>query len=366
MKWKQQLDGMQAYKPGKPIEEVQREYGLKEVIKLASNENPFGYSPKVTAYLQNNAVNHALYPDGYAQNLRTAVADHLGVKETQLLFGNGSDDIIAIITRALLYPGVNTIMADPSFSQYWHNAEIEGAEVRKIPCVEGAHDLDSMAAAIDDQTSIVWVCSPNNPTGVVIPDTALRAFLAKVPSDVLVVLDEAYIEYVTHPGHKDTLPIIDEYPNVLLLRTFSKAYGLASFRVGYAIGQAGVIAKLDPVRAPFNNTILSQAVAAIALSDQAYIEACREANENGKKQYVEFCEKHNLKYFPSDTNFIFFDTQADSDVVFQELMKRGFIVRSGNALGLQGFIRVTIGTEAQNAALLSQLDEVLTQQGVFA
>lgn len=333
---------------------------------MASNENPFGCSPKVTAYLQNNAVNHALYPDGYAQNLRTAVANHLGVKETQLLFGNGSDDIIAIITRALLYPGVNTIMADPSFSQYWHNAEIEGAEVRKIPCVEGAHDLDSMAAAIDDQTSIVWVCSPNNPTGVVIPDTALRAFLAKVPSDVLVVLDEAYIEYVTHPGHKDTLPIIDEYPNVLLLRTFSKAYGLASFRVGYAIGQTGVIAKLDPVRAPFNNTILSQAVAAIALSDHAYIEACREANENGKKQYVEFCEKHNLKYFPSDTNFIFFDTQADSDVVFQELMKRGFIVRSGNALGLQGFIRVTIGTEAQNAALLSQLDEVLTQQGVFA
>ncbi|WP_155590630.1 histidinol-phosphate transaminase [Lysinibacillus cavernae] len=366
MKWKQQLDGMQAYKPGKPIEEVQREYGLKEVIKLASNENPFGCSPKVIAYLQNNAVNHALYPDGYAQNLRTAVANHLGVKETQLLFGNGSDDIIAIITRALLYPGVNTVMADPSFSQYWHNAEIEGAEVRKVPCIEGAHDLEAMVAAIDEKTSIVWVCSPNNPTGVVIPGAALRAFLAKVPNDVLVVLDEAYIEYVTHPDHLNTLPIIDEYPNVLLLRTFSKAYGLASFRVGYAIGQPDIIAKLDPVRSPFNNTILSQAVATIALSDQDYIEACREANENGKKQYVEFCEKHNLKYFPSDTNFIFFDTQADSDVVFQELMKRGFIVRSGNALGLPGFIRVTIGTEAQNAALLSQLDEVLKQQGVFA
>jgi len=364
MKWKQQLDGMQAYKPGKPIEEVQREYGLKEVIKLASNENPFGCSPKVTAYLQNNAVNHALYPDGYAQNLRTAVANHLDVQETQLLFGNGSDDIIAIITRALLYPGVNTIMADLSFSQYWHNAEIEGAEVRKIPCVEGAHDLEAMAAAIDDRTSIVWICSPNNPTGVVISDTELRAFLAKVPNDVLVVLDEAYIEYVTHPEHKDTLPIIDQYPNVLLLRTFSKAYGLASFRVGYAIGQPEVIAKLDPVRAPFNNTILSQAVAAIALSDQEYIQACREANENGKKQYVEFCDKHNLKYFPSDTNFIFFDTKADSDVVFQELMKKGFIVRSGNALGLSGFIRVTIGTEAQNTALLNQLDNVLKEQGV--
>ncbi len=366
MKWKQQLDGMQAYKPGKPIEEVQREYGLKEVIKLASNENPFGCSPKVTAYLQNNAVNHALYPDGYAQNLRTAIANYLGVKETQLLFGNGSDDLIAIITRALLYPGVNTVMADPSFSQYGHNAEIEGAEVRKVPCIDGAHDLEAMAAAIDEQTSVVWVCSPNNPTGVVIPDADLRAFLAKVPSDVLVILDEAYIEYVTHPGHKNTLPIIADYPNVLLLRTFSKAYGLASFRVGYAIGQAEVIAKLDPVRAPFNNTILSQAVAAIALSDQDYIQACREANEKGKKQYVEFCEKHNLTYFRSDTNFIFFDIKADSDVVFQELMKKGFIIRSGNALGMPGFIRVTIGTEAQNAALLSQLDILLKEQGVFA
>ncbi|WP_107951182.1 histidinol-phosphate transaminase [Lysinibacillus parviboronicapiens] len=366
MKWKQQLDGMQAYKPGKPIEEVQREFGLQEVVKLASNENPFGCSPKVTAYLQDNAVNHAIYPDGYAQNLRTAVANYLGVKETQLLFGNGSDDIITILTRALLYPGVNTIMADPSFSQYWHNADIEGAEVRKIPCINGAHDLNAMAAAIDDKTSIVWVCSPNNPTGVVIADNDLRAFLAKVPSDVLVVLDEAYIEYVTHPEHKNTLPLIEEYPNVLLMRTFSKAYGLASFRVGYAIGQPEVIAKLDPVRAPFNNTILSQAVAAIALSDQDYLQACCEANEKGKKQYVEFCEKHNLTYYPSDTNFIFLNTNADSDIVFHELMKRGFIIRSGNALGTPGFIRVTIGTEAQNEALLRHLETVLKEQGVFA
>lgn len=366
MKWKQQIHGMKAYQPGKPIAEVQREYGLQEVIKLASNENPFGCSPKVTAYLKEDATDHAIYPDGYAQNLRTVVAQHLGVEETQLLFGNGSDDIITIITRALMYPGVNTVMADPSFSQYWHNAQIEGAEVRKIPCIEGAHDLDAMLDAIDDNTSVVWICSPNNPTGVVIPDTELRAFLDKVPRDVLVVLDEAYIEYVTHPEHKETLPLINEYPNVLLMRTFSKAYGLASFRVGYAIGQPEIIAKLDPVRAPFNNTILSQAVAAIALSDQNYIKACRDANEKGKKQYVEFCEKHNLRYYPSDTNFIFFDTGADSDVVFHELMKRGFIIRSGNALGEPRFIRVTIGTEAQNAALLAQLEDVLKEQGVFA
>ena len=336
------------------------------MIKLASNENPFGCSPKVTAYLKDDATNHAIYPDGYAQDLRTAVAQHLGVKETQLLFGNGSDDLITIITRALLYPGVNTVMADPSFSQYWHNAQIEGAEVRKIPCIEGAHDLDAMLEAIDDNTSVVWICSPNNPTGVVIPDADLRAFLKKVPSDVLVVLDEAYVEYVTHPEHKETLPLINEYSNVLLMRTFSKAYGLASFRIGYAIGQPEIIAKLDPVRAPFNNTILSQAVAAIALRDQDYIKTCRDVNEKGKKQYVEFCEKHQLSYYPSDTNFIFFNTGADSDVVFNELMKRGFIIRSGNAFGQPGFIRVTIGTEEQNAALLAQLEDVLKEQGVFA
>jgi len=366
MKWKQQIHGMKAYQPGKPIEEVKKLFGLSEVIKLASNENPFGSSPKVKALLQADDTNHAIYPDGYAQNLRTAMANHLNVKETQLIFGNGSDDIIAIITRALLYPGVNTVMAYPSFSQYWHNAEIEGAEVRKIPTIDGRHDLDKMAAAIDDKTSVVWVCSPNNPTGVVVTDAELQAFLKKVPEDVLVVLDEAYIEYVTHPEHKETLPYIDEYPNLILLRTFSKAYGLASFRVGYGIAQEQVIAKLDPVRAPFNNTILSQQVAIAALGDQAFIQQCREANEKGKKQYVAFCEKHNLKYYPSDTNFIFFDVKADSDVVFNELMKRGFIIRSGKALGEPGFIRVTIGTEQQNESFLNHLEEVLKEQGIFA
>ncbi|MEK4699192.1 histidinol-phosphate transaminase [Solibacillus sp. FSL R7-0668] len=366
MKWKQQLFGMQAYKPGKPIDEVKKEFGLEEVIKLASNENPFGSSPKVKAFLQSDESNHAIYPDGYAQNLRTDLAHFYGVAENELILGNGSDDLIAIITRALLYPGVNTVMADLSFSQYWHNADIEGAEVRKVPMKDGVHDLDAMLEAIDDQTSVVWVCNPNNPTGTLVTDEALSAFLAKVPNDVLVVLDEAYIEYVNDPSYQDTLHYFRDYNNLILLRTFSKAYGLASFRVGYGIAQAEVIAKLDPVRAPFNNTILSQKVAQIALADQDYIASCREQNESGKKQYVAFCEKHGLNYFPSQTNFVMFEIKADSEVVFQELMKRGFIIRSGAALGLDGYIRVTIGTEAQNAKFLQQLEEVLTEQGVFA
>ncbi|MCH7321239.1 histidinol-phosphate transaminase [Solibacillus sp. MA9] len=366
MKWKQQLFDMKAYKPGKPIDEVKKEFGLDEVVKLASNENPFGSSPRVKAFLQSDKSNHAIYPDGYAQNLRTDLANFYGVAENELILGNGSDDLIAIITRALLYPGVNTVMADLSFSQYWHNAEIEGAEVRKIPMKEGVHDLDAMLEAIDDQTSVVWVCNPNNPTGTLVSDEALSAFLAKVPSDVFVVLDEAYIEYVNDPSYKDTLHYFRDYNNLILLRTFSKAYGLASFRVGYGIAQAEVIAKLDPVRAPFNNTILSQKVAQIALADQDFIASCREQNEKGKKQYEAFCEKHGLKYFPSQTNFVMFEIKADSEVVFKELMKRGFIIRSGAALGLDGYIRVTIGTDAQNAKFLQQLEEVLTEQGVFA
>lgn len=366
MKWKQQIHEMKAYQPGKPMEEVKKMFGLDEVIKLASNENPFGSSPKVKAFLQSDASNHAIYPDGYAQNLRTAVANHYGVDESELIFGNGSDDLIAIITRALLYPGVNTVMADLSFSQYWHNADIEGAEVRKVALKDGIHDLDAMLAAIDENTSVVWVCNPNNPTGTIVTDEALSAFLAKVPQDVLVVLDEAYVEYVNDATYKDTLHYYRDYSNVILLRTFSKAYGLASFRVGYGIAQADIIAKLDPVRAPFNNTILSQAVATHALADQAYIASCREANEKGKVQYVAFCEKHGLHYFPSQTNFIMFEVKADSNVVFEQLMKRGFIIRSGAALGLDSYIRVTIGTEAQNAKFLKLLEEVLVEQGVFA
>lgn len=366
MKWKQQIYEMKAYQPGKPIEEVKKEFGLSEVVKLASNENPYGFSPKVKAFLSDDHSNHALYPDGYAQELRTAVAAHLDVKETQVIFGNGSDDLIAIITRALLYPGVNTVMATPSFSQYRHNAEIEGAEVREIPMRNGKHDLVAMLDAIDDNTSVVWVCNPNNPTGTIVSDDELQDFLNKVPSEVLVVLDEAYFEYVNSPDHKDTLPYIDKYPNAIILRTFSKAYGLASFRVGYGIAQEEVIAKLDAVRAPFNNTILSQKVAILALNDQAFITECKEKNDAGKRQYVKFCERHHLNYYPTETNFILFEVKADSDVVFKEMMKRGFIIRSGNALGAPGHIRVTIGTEEQNDKFLSLLEEVLTEQGVFA
>ncbi|HWI47133.1 MAG TPA: histidinol-phosphate transaminase [Rummeliibacillus sp.] len=365
MKWKEQINGMQAYQPGKSIDEVKREFGLDEIIKLASNENPFGCSPKVHEFIAKESINFALYPDGYATDMRAAVAKHLGVSGDELIFGNGSDELISIISRALLHPGVNTVMGNPTFSQYALNARIEGAEIREVPLKDGNHDLDAMLKAIDENTAVVWVCSPNNPTGVVIEDVRLKAFLDQVPKNVLVVLDEAYFEYVTNDNHKDTISSIHDYSNIIILRTFSKAYGLAAFRVGYGIANKDIIAKLDPVRGPFNNTVLSQAVIQVALQDQEYIEKCRVENTKGKKQIETYCDEHCLHYYSTDTNFILIEVKTDSDVVFQKLMQRGFIIRSGNALGTPGYIRITIGTQAQNEGLLAQLTTILEEEGVF-
>ncbi|MCZ8532313.1 histidinol-phosphate transaminase [Psychrobacillus psychrodurans] len=366
MKFKQQINGLHAYQPGKTSDEVKKMFNLEKVTKLASNENPYGASPKVQEYFANANLDFAIYPDGYASNLRTAVANHLNISEKQLLFGNGSDENILIVSRAILRPGLNTIMADLTFGQYKHNAIVEGAEVREIALTNnGEHDLNNMLAAIDENTAIIWVCNPNNPTGTLTPSDKLKDFIEKVPKDVLIVLDEAYTEYITDNNYKDSLGLLENHPNILIMRTFSKAYGLASFRIGYAIGSEEVIAQLEPTREPFNNTIISQKVALIGLEDQAFIELCKEKNNTGKAQFVAYCEERNLDYFPSQTNFILMEIKANSDVVFQGLMKRGFIVRSGNALGKPGYLRITIGTEQQNSELLEKLDEVLKEEGVL-
>lgn len=365
MKFKSQLSGLKAYQPGRTMDEVKKKYGLNEVIKLASNENPYGSSQKVREFLANNSLDFALYPDGYATDLRAKVATHLGVQENQLIFGNGSDEIIMLVGRALLSPEVNSIAAATTFSQYAHNAKIEGAQWIAVPLKEdGTHDLDQMLQSVNDQTAVVWICNPNNPTGSLTKSSDIYAFLQKVSSDVLVVLDEAYFEYVTSSDYVNSTTWIEEFPNLLILRTFSKAYGLAAFRVGYGIGSTEVIAQLEPTREPFNNTTLSQMVADVAIDDQNFITDTIKQNELGKQQYVAFCEKHNLRYFETQTNFILIDIDQDSDDAFEYLMSKGYIVRSGNALGLPGTLRITIGTTEQNEGLLRHLEHVVTKQKV--
>lgn len=355
MKWNQAVLTLKPYQPGKSTDEVKRQYGLEKIVKLASNENPFGCSKLVKEAINEYSRSIAIYPDGYATNLRAAVAKHTGVKETELLFGNGSDESIQIISRSLLGPGKNTVMATGTFSQYRHNATLEGAESREVPNVDGAHDLDGMLAAIDENTAVVWLCTPNNPTGKYIPEQKLKSFLEKVPEDVLVVLDEAYSEYAVAEDYPSTNQWHHTYKNIIVLRTFSKIYGLASLRVGYAIANEEIIKTLEPAREPFNVNTLGQIAAVAALEDQAFIDTCIAENRKGMEQYHKFCAQENLAYYPSQGNFIFLHFEQAADEVFQYLLERGYIARSGKGFGFPTSLRVTIGSEEENAGMIEAI-----------
>ncbi|MDQ0218983.1 histidinol-phosphate transaminase [Peribacillus cavernae] len=362
MKWKDAVLSLKPYQPGKSIQEVQKQYGLESITKLASNENPSGCSETVKEVISSFNESYAIYPDGYATMLRQAVSSYLGVKETELIFGNGTDEIIQVISRSLLTSNWNTVMATPSFSQYRHNAVIEGAEIREVELVGGAHNLPRMLEEIDENTAVVWLCTPNNPTGVYITEAELISFLKEVPKDVLVVIDEAYFEYVDAADYPDSTKLIETYKNIIVLRTFSKIYGLASLRVGYGVANEEIIQKLEPARAPFNTNTLAQLAAMTAISDQEFIAECKLENRKGLQQYYRFCEEEGLSYYPSQGNFILIDFQADGDEVFQFLLERGFIVRSGQALGFPTSVRVTVGSAEQNKGIIEIMKEYLASK----
>lgn len=362
MKVKNELIGLSPYKPGKPIEEVKKQFGLEKIIKLASNENPFGSSPAVKEAITSTLDKLAIYPDGYAASLRSSVANHLSVAENQLIFGNGSDEVILILCRALLAKGTNTVCAVPSFSQYKHNAVIEGAEVREVPLIDGVHDLEGMLNQIDENTRIVWVCNPNNPSGTYVGEEQFLSFLEKVPKDVLVVSDEAYHEYVVAEDYPQTLSLLKQYDNLMILRTFSKAYGLASLRVGYGVGNPQFIEKIEPAREPFNTSTLAQVAAIAAINDQYFINNCKSKNREGLEQYYRFCEQNNLDYFPSQGNFVLIDMKTSGNNVFHYLLERGFIVRSGEALGFPTYVRITVGSYDENEAMIAQLASFLKER----
>lgn len=365
MKPKQTIIHLPVYQPGKPIEEVKRELGLTEVIKLASNENPFGSSPNVKAAIEAEIANISLYPDGGAVQLTEAVAASLGVETNQLIFGAGSDEVILMLARAFLVPGDESVMASHTFPQYKHNCEIEGAISIEVPLKDGTHDLDAMAAAITDRTKIVWICNPNNPTGTMNTDAEIKAFLAKVPAHTIVVLDEAYCEYNTTGEFPDSIELIVQYKNVISLRTFSKIYGLASLRIGYGIGHPDVIRSINQVREPFNTTRFAQAAALAAIKDQDFIASCREANSAGLTYLEEQFKQLGLHSFPAHGNFIMVDVARPAADVFNGLLRRGLIVRGGHMLGFPTSLRVTIGSSEQNAKFIAALTEVLAEVPVL-
>ncbi|MEY8349623.1 histidinol-phosphate transaminase [Bacillus cereus] len=362
MRVKEQLLTLKAYVPGKNIEEVKRKYGLSKIVKLASNENPFGCSKRVTDALASLHTQYALYPDGAAFELREKVAAHLHVKAEQLLFGSGLDEVIQMISRALLHKGTNVVMANPTFSQYYHHAVIEGAEVREVSLKEGVHDLDAMLTKIDENTQIVWICNPNNPTGTYVEKQKLLSFLEAVPKSVLVIMDEAYYEYAGAEDYPQTLPLLEKYENLMVLRTFSKAYGLAAFRIGYAVGNEKLIQQLEVARLPFNTSTVAQAVASVAIEDQAFLQECIKQNVEGLNQYYTFCKEYDVFYYPSQTNFIFLKLGIAGNEAFERLMRKGYVVRSGAAFGLPDGIRITVGLKEENAEIIALLTELVKEQ----
>jgi histidinol-phosphate aminotransferase len=366
MQPKQSIVHLPVYQPGKPIEEVKRELGLKEVIKLASNENPFGCSPKAKEAIQAELNNVSLYPDGASAELANALAKHLGVETNQLIFGAGSDEVILMIARAYLVKGDETVMASHTFPQYKHNCEIEGAVSIEVPLKDGTHDLPAMLAKINDRTKIVWICNPNNPTGTMVTHAEVEQFLKQVPQHVLVVLDEAYCEYNTTGEYPDGLELLQKHKNLILLRTFSKIYGLASLRVGYGIGHPDVIRTINQVREPFNTSRFGQAAALAAVQDQEFIERCRKANAAGIAYLNREFARLGLQAYPAHGNFIMVDVQRPAGRVFDALLRKGIIVRGGHQLGFPTSIRVTVGSQEQNEKFIAALEQALSEIAVNA
>lgn len=354
---KRVLNELSAYKQGMQISEVKRNYNLDKIVKLASNENPYGFSDRVKKELNISGHAFELYPDGYAGDLRTKVANKLVVQPDQLVFGAGSDEVITFICRAYLSEGTNTVMATPTFSQYRHHSLIEGAEVREIPTVNGKHDLSKMAEAIDKQTKVVWLCSPDNPSGELIQQEAFALFMEQCPQDVLVVLDEAYYEYVPYSFQLNLNESLEKYPNLVVLRTFSKIYGLAGLRVGYGVASEEIAEKLNIVRGPFNTTSIAQKAIQIAIDDDEFVATTKKLNLEVKNTFKAFLDELGWEYYESFTNFLLVKTPIDADKTSHYLLKHGFIVRSGNLLGYPNTIRITIGVEKD----MNDLQEVLTQ-----
>lgn len=357
MNGKRVLEQLSAYKQGMQISEVKRQYNLEEIVKLASNENAYGCSPLIKESLTVSEQDFAQYPDGYAYDLRLKLAENLAVDEDQLVFGAGSDEVITFICRAYLHEGTNTIMATPTFSQYRHHALIEGAELREIPTVNGKHDLSNMTAAIDQQTKVVWLCSPDNPTGELIHPEAFHLFMEQCPNDVIVVLDEAYFEYVPYSFQVNLHENLEKYPNLIVLRTFSKIYGLAGLRVGYGIASEQVAEKLNIVRGPFNTSSFAQQAVQIALEDEQFVAESKKHNLEVKNEFKTFLEELGWGYYESFTNFILVKTPIDADKASYYLLERGFIVRSGNLLGYPNTIRITIGLKED----MEKLQQVIQQ-----
>ncbi len=362
------------YVPGKPAEEVAREYGIEEVLKLASNENPLGPSPRAVEAIQAGLADLHVYPDGSGFHLKRAIGAHFGVLPEQVTLGNGSNDVLELVARAYLEPGVNAVFSQHAFAVYALATQAAGAEAKVVPArpaddpkMPFGADLEAMAAAVDERTRVLFLANPNNPTGTWVEAAELRTLLDAVPSHVIVVLDEAYTEYVDDPAFPNGIELLAHYPNLVVTRTFSKIFGLAALRVGFAVSDPAIASLLDRVRHPFNVNALALRAAEAALDDGEFIAQSREVNRAGLVQWAAAAETNGWQTVPSRANFITVITPFAAGRVFEALLREGVIIRplGGTAAlgGLSQALRVTIGTEKQNARAIDALERVLARLG---
>ena len=354
------LKDLPVYQPGRPIEEVARELGLPaaDIIKLASNENPLGPSPAALAAMREVLTNINLYPDGNAYYLKQKLAQKLNVQPANIILGNGSNEVIEFVGHALMGPGVDVVVSQYCFAVYPLVAHLFNANLISVPAKHYGHDLSAMLAAITPRTRVIFVANPNNPTGTVVAAAELKRFVEQVPEDVLLVLDEAYIHFLDQP--LDLLPIVrsGSKPNVLLLRTFSKIFGLAGLRIGYGIGYPDLIAAFEKVRQPFNINSIAQAGALAALDDEEHVRKTQAANAEGLAYFRRALKDSGIEWLESGANFVLVRV-GNGQRVFEEMQRLGVIVRPMGGYQLPEWIRITVGTPAQNQRCFQALKSVL-------
>ena len=363
------VTGVQAlhpYQPGKPIEELERELGISNILKLASNENPLGASPQAQAALTAALKTLELYPDGSGYQLKQAIAEKFGLHSDQITLGNGSNDVLELIARAFLDNQRAAVISEHAFAVYQIVTQAVGAELQIAKAnpadhqtMPYGHNLANLAAKITDKTRVVFIANPNNPTGTWLSTTALHSFLQRVPSDVIVVLDEAYTEYVQEAEFPNALTWLEEFPNLIVTRTFSKIYGLAGLRVGYAVSNPVIADLLNRVRQPFNVNSLALTAAQAALADDAFLQRSVDTNAAGLVQWRAACAENGWEYIPTVGNFITVDMQRPAAPLYDALLREGVIVRPIGGYGLPQHLRITIGTTAQNTRCIEALKKVL-------
>ncbi|MGC8849932.1 MAG: histidinol-phosphate transaminase [Candidatus Bathyarchaeia archaeon] len=355
---KPELRDLESYKPGKPASELKRELGLKEVIKLASNENPYRPPRRVLEALRKAVEEVNRYPDSGCYHLREKLSRKYGVEGDRIIFGNGSDELVTLALRALLDKGDEVLMAQPTFLIYHIASKAAGLRIRRIPLKDYRYDLDAMAEAITSATKLVFIANPDNPTGTYVTRGDVEKFLDKVPDDVIIFFDEAYFEYARNlVDYPDSLNYQGEKANIITSRTFSKAYGIAGLRIGYAIAEPPIIELMNKVRNPFNVNLLAQIAAEAALDEEEYVKRVVEKTEKGKRQLYRGLKDLGVEYIPSAANFVLIRLGGGANVIAQELMKKGIITRYMGPWGLPEHIRVTVGTEEENRAFLKALSE---------